>query len=879
VPIAEARSLADGSTVLVEGVLTTALGALESGHGGFVQDASGGIALYLDAPASATWAAGTTIRATGEVGSRFSQRTLRISEAGIVMISTATLPIPMSRATGASGEADEGRRVTVAGTVIGSADELADGLGVTVDDGSGPIRVVIGPDALAGRVIANGMSATVTGPLGQRDSSGTGTAGYRIHATLPGELDLVSPSPSPTPTPSPTPAPTATPIGTTAPTPTPTPSSGSTPTPAPTPTPTPASSAAPLALGVVRSLPIGTRVTTMGVVVAEMGRLGTPSLLAIGDATTGLVVHGASDAPTYPRGTRLVVSGKLAAPYGQLEIRPGETDVQVLGTAAMPTPLALGSAALAESDEGRLVTTTGRLDAKPTKTAAGDITMILTRDGGASVEVMADVSSRIALTSLTVGATYRVTGFVGQRATRSGALDGYRIWVRDTADLVVLAGPSRKPGPSGSPGASAAPAVATVSIARALKTDDRDVAVDAVVTVPSTLLDATGRRIVVQDTSAAVEVLLPTGSSAPPVGSRVHVIGRMGVAYGAPRLRAERLDVRSAGKAPSPLVLHGPPSLAHEWRLVTINGRVTSVHKLGDRWRAEIRVGAQDAVVVGQPGAGIASTSLVEGRQATVTGIVRRPYPNATDRRLAVTPRFPADIRSGAGSGQGGPSESDAGPTTTASTGSSDPGASPGTPIAADDADLVDLATLVGRTVRVGGLVVELRTDGFTLDDGTAIGRIVLEGAALDALPLIEPEDALNAIGRVEATADGPVLIVDDAGRIVFAGDPVAAGAAPAEPVDASAAPSSEASGAIPVTGRLAGLGSGPSPFDGGAVGLATLVAISAISAAVTILRRRHTRRRLAARIAARLATFAGPPPSPAMATAAEREPSTNRSA
>jgi hypothetical protein len=866
VPIADVRTLADGATAVVEGVLTTALGALESGHGGFIQDGSGGIALYLDAPVSATWAAGTVVRVAGEVGSRYSQRTLRISEVAIVVISTAALPVPLSRTTGSIGEADEGLRVIIAGSVLGSADELADGLAVTVDDGSGPIRVVIGPDALAGRTIASGMVATVTGPLGQRDSSGTGTAGYRIHATLPGALDLVTPSPSPTPTA--TSAPTATPTAT------------PTPTPVPTPTATPVASVAPLTLSVVRSMPVGSRVTTTGVVVAEMGRLGTPSLLAIGDATAGVVIHGAPDAASYPRGTRLVVSGKLAAPYGQLEIRPGETDVKVLGTGATPTPLTLGPGALTESDEGHLVTTTGRLDAKPTKTAAGDITLILVRDGGASVKVMADVSSRVPVTSLTVGATYRVTGIVGQRATRSGALDGYRIWVRDTADVVVVAGPTHSAGPSSSPGASASPKVATLSIAKALKTDDRYVAVDAVVTVPATLLDATGRRIVVQDASAAVEVLLPTGSAAPPVGSRVHVVGRMGVAYGAPRLRAERLDVRSAGRAPSPLVLHGPPSLAHEWRLVTISGRVSSVHKLGDRWRADVRIGAQDAVVVGQPGAGIASTSLVEGRQATVTGIVRRPYPNATDRRLAVTPRFPADIHlSGGSNGPGGAGETDGGSTTT--TGSSAATSSPNTLIAADDADLVDLATLAGRTVRVGGLVVDLRADGFTLDDGTAVGRIVLEGLALEVLPLIEPDDALNAIGRVEVTTDGPVLVVDDAGRIVFAGDPVAAGTSALDPaqVDASASPSSGASGAVPVTGRLAGLGGGPSPFDGGAAGLAALVAISVISAAVTILRRRHARRRFAARIAARLTTFAGPPTGPGTGTAAEREPSTNRSA
>ena len=55
---------------------------------------------------------------------------------------------------------------------------------------------------------------------------------------------------------------------------------------------------------------------------------------------------------------------------------------------------------------------------------------------------MADVTSRLTLGAFKVGATYRIVGFVGQRATRTGALDGYRIWIRDAADLMLVASPS-----------------------------------------------------------------------------------------------------------------------------------------------------------------------------------------------------------------------------------------------------------------------------------------------------------------------------------------------------------------------------------------------------------------------------------------------------
>jgi hypothetical protein len=622
-------------------------------------------------------------------------------------------------------------------------------------------------------------------------------------------------------------------------------------------------------LSAVRTLPVGSRVSTVGVVVAEAGRLGTPSLIAIGDSSGGLVVRGASGVGPFARGTLLVLAGKLAAPYGQLEIRPTEADIRVLGTGPLPSPTPLGVSGLAESDEGRLVSTTGRLDAKPTKTAAGDITLILARDGGAPVKVMADVSSRITLSALKLGATYRVVGFVGQRASRSGALDGYRIWVRDAADLVVVGSPAASGGPSPSAAASgsAIPA-ATMPISRALTTRDGLVAIDAVVTAPSTLLDATGRRIVVQDGSGAVEVLLPTGSNAPPVGARIRAEGRMGVAYGAPRLRAERIDAIGNGPSPAALVLHGLPGEAHEWRLVTISGRVMSVQKLGDRWRAEIRIGSHDAVVVGQPGAGIASGILIEGRVASVTGIVRRPYPSASDRRFAVTPRGPTDVsvagRPSAGSGD------DGGSSPTSSAGGSDPG------VATPDADLTDLDAFVGQTVRVGGIVVDLQADGFTLDDGTAIGRVVLRAAALEALLLVEPDDALNVVGRVESTADGLIVAVDDPGGIILAGDPVAGDSPAPSGLDSAAIPPPiETAG----TGRFAGLGGGSLPIDAGAAGLGTLLAITAVSLAVTVLRREQSRRRLTARIAGRLATFAGPPDRPAGSTPAERGPSTNHSA
>ncbi|HYM84605.1 MAG TPA: lamin tail domain-containing protein, partial [Candidatus Dormibacteraeota bacterium] len=65
IAIAAARSLPDDATATVEGVLTAPLGSFDSGRGSFVQDPTGGIALYLDAAAVAPLPAGSLVVVSG----------------------------------------------------------------------------------------------------------------------------------------------------------------------------------------------------------------------------------------------------------------------------------------------------------------------------------------------------------------------------------------------------------------------------------------------------------------------------------------------------------------------------------------------------------------------------------------------------------------------------------------------------------------------------------------------------------------------------------------------------------------------------------------------------------------------------------------------
>jgi hypothetical protein len=91
--------------------------------------------------------------------------------------------------------------------------------------------------------------------------------------------------------------------------------------------------------------------------------------------------------------------------------------------------------------------------------------------------------------------------------------------------------------------------------------------------------------------------------------------------------------------------------------------------------------------------------------------------------------------------------------------------------LAPTDIDLATLAEHVGELVRVGGLVIEPTADGFTLDDATAIATVVLRGEAAAYLGLLEPGDALNAIGVVERRGDGFVVAVDAPSGLIRVGD------------------------------------------------------------------------------------------------------------
>ena len=348
---------------------------------------------------------------------------------------------------------------------------------------------------------------------------------------------------------------------------------------------------------------------------------------------------------------------------------------------------------------------------------------------------------------------------------------------------------------------------------------------------------------------------------------------------------------------PSPAALSTAPGVADEWHLVRVVGIVASARHLGDRWRAELLVGGTRLAILGLPGAGLSAGTFIEGRRATIIGLVRRPYPGAADRRFAIVPRSRTDVALGPGASST-TSRTGTGARSTTTSSDAPGGLGPhgaaggstatGTPIHDSagvtdglDVDVAGLRGTVGDRVRVGGLVTSLEPDGFLLDDGTGTVRIVLRGDAASYLGLIEPGDALGATGRAMSHgAQGVWIVVEAGGDLVRAGDPVDAGLhAAGEPTVASdssggsdgsggsdrdqqdgkgAATTDQPNARLGSTSHVAATGLAGLPASSPA-GLGWFVLASVGSVAVTLVRRRRAQRQLAARVIERLNALASP--------------------
>ena len=395
----------------------------------------------------------------------------------------------------------------------------------------------------------------------------------------------------------------------------------------------------------------------------------------------------------------------------------------------------------------------------------------------------------------------RFTGIAGQRASRSGATDGYRVWPRDDADLKVVSRPPQVTPRPDEPGGPKPPRGGKrprkVRIADAAFGEE--VTIVGTVTSPPGLIDSEGRRVTVEDGSGGILVRLPADTAPPTVGRQVQVSGEVGTWYDAPQLEAATMPRARERHDVKPAVLRRAPTEADESRLVIVVVRVENVAKDGDTWRAEATLGAGGALpIAGLAGSRIPSTALPEGRSATVTGIVRRAHPAATDQRFAVVPRSKDDIRLGAavagdGGGRGaddGGADDGAGPDDGAASGGRRAGTGGDTPEAATFATLAEHAD---RIVRVGGRLERADGPRLHLDDGTASGIVRLPDDSTEFVSSLVVGEVVNVTGRVRGQDGQPPEVVArslaDIQRAASLPDPLAEPALdPGDPVEMIAA-------------------------------------------------------------------------------------------
>lgn len=420
VSVATARALPDGASATIEGVALTDSTFTEGG--GYVADASGGIAVLLS---SGAFERGARLRITGTVDDRFAQRTLRASGSDVVSLGTGSDPASETVATGSVGEAFEGRLVRVAGTIAGAPTSLSAGLAYAVDDGSGPTRVLVGS--------ANGVDTTgwssgahveLVGVVGQRDSTGTGTSGYRVQPRDPADIVALGQA-----------------------TPTPDPSASVTPTPEPDPTGSPPAGGT-VTIAEARSLPRHASARIRGIVTLAPG-LVDPVSGVLQDGSGAIVIRVGDEVGPLARGDVVEVAGVRSTLAGMETLRVTSPAVRI-GRGDEPAAVSMRTGDAGEGLEARLVRVRGSIVATARRAGSGSVSFEVD-DGSGPVRVFLAAPLRAETAGLVAGAWVEVSGVLGQETTGSQPLRGYRIWPRTTTEVGVTAAPTGEAGAEGSP--------------------------------------------------------------------------------------------------------------------------------------------------------------------------------------------------------------------------------------------------------------------------------------------------------------------------------------------------------------------------------------------------------------------------------------------
>jgi DNA/RNA endonuclease YhcR with UshA esterase domain len=169
-PIGEARALAEGTMVTVEGYVTVAPGTFNSAtsdQGFVIQDETGGV--YVGLNDLLPYALDQKVRVTGKMSQVAQQTVLAAAKADISEVAGMTMTImPADTKTGDVKEPVEGKLLKVAGKLTQAVmDDSPYGMKVYIDDGSGEIQVfvhlVAGKPVIDTSMLAMDQMITVVG--------------------------------------------------------------------------------------------------------------------------------------------------------------------------------------------------------------------------------------------------------------------------------------------------------------------------------------------------------------------------------------------------------------------------------------------------------------------------------------------------------------------------------------------------------------------------------------------------------------------------------------------------------------------------------------------------------------------------------------------
>jgi DNA/RNA endonuclease YhcR with UshA esterase domain len=171
ISIAEARSLPLGTVVTIDGSVTVASGAFNSStfeQGFAIQDHTGGI--YVSTPDNLGFAPRQQVRVTGTLADNVQPGLLVLTNVTEVKAHGSGPKVqPLPVATGAVGEATEGKLVRITGTITQPVFvDLPYGYIIFINDGSGEVHSFVAASTsidLSG--LSPGQTVEVTGFSGQ----------------------------------------------------------------------------------------------------------------------------------------------------------------------------------------------------------------------------------------------------------------------------------------------------------------------------------------------------------------------------------------------------------------------------------------------------------------------------------------------------------------------------------------------------------------------------------------------------------------------------------------------------------------------------------------------------------------------------------------